>query len=238
MFTLNEKNRAIAGGIIWICAVQFFVVQVIVQYQWTTPFSLATNNISDLGNTSCGLYPTAGGAYVCSPWHALMNISFVLQGLIIMAGACLLRPVYGKIRGMSCVFWLLLVTGAGIVGVGVFPEDVNNGAHVVSAGTQFVTSNTAMTVFGIAGYGGLRRRGFALFSIVLGIGGLAATLIFANAGYSFGLGLAGIERAAAYTLPVWLIAAGLFIVRFGFSSRSVVNENPQLGGRPCNPKKL
>jgi len=209
--TSGSANRMIVAGIIWICAAQFFVAQVIAQSRWTTPFSLATNYISDLGNTKCGLYPAVAGSYVCSPWHTLMNISFVLQGTIILAGAVLARPTLAELRWRVLALPLLVVTALGMVGVGLFPEDVNNRAHVISAGTQFITGNAAMVVFGINANRVKRRRAFAVFSITFGITGLLATALFAQ-GYGLGLGVGGLERLAAYTLPVWLITGGALIV--------------------------
>ena len=83
----------IAGAFVWIAAVQFFVVQVIAQSAWTTPYSLLHNYISDLGNTACADYLVGEALrYVCSPLHWLMNVSFFLQGVIIIVGAMLLAP--------------------------------------------------------------------------------------------------------------------------------------------------
>jgi hypothetical membrane protein len=210
--TSGRVSRVTAAGAVWVCAAQFFLAQVIAQSRWTTPFSLATNYISDLGNTTCGLYPAVAGKYVCSPWHTLMNVSFVLQGIIILLGAVLARPAFAGMRRVEPVFPLLVVTALGMVGVGLFPEDVNNGAHVFSAGTQFITGNAAMIVFGIAAQRVKRWRAFAVFSITFGITGLLATALFAQ-GYGLGLGVGGLERVAAYTLPVWLITAGVLMVR-------------------------
>src|SRR4029450_761647 len=75
------------GAIVWILAIQFFIAQIFVQSAWTTPFSLTANFISDLGNTTCGPYPAGSGNYVCSPWHAGMNTSFIVFGVIILLGA-------------------------------------------------------------------------------------------------------------------------------------------------------
>lgn len=200
------------AGVIWICAAQFFVAQVITQSRWTTPFSLATNYISDLGNTTCGLYPVVTGSYVCSPWHRLMNVSFALQGVIILVGAVFARAGLAGLRWRALIFPLLVVTALGLAGVGLFPEDVNNRAHVISAGTQFITGNAAMIVFGIAANRMKRWRAFAVVSTALGITGLLATALFAQ-GYGLGLGVGGMERVAAYTLPVWLITSGVLIVR-------------------------
>lgn len=207
----GRENRTFAAGVVWVCAAQFFLAQVIAQSRWTTPFSLATNYISDLGNTTCGAYPAVAGKYVCSPWHTLMNVSFVLQGVIILFGAVLARPAFAGLRQGALVFSLLVVTALGMVGVGLFPEDVNNGAHVLSAGTQFITGNAAMIVFGVAARRVERWRAFNVFSITFGITGLLATALFAR-GYGLGLGVAGLERVAAYTLPVWLIASGVLMM--------------------------
>lgn len=211
---LDTNPITTMAGIIWICAAQFFVAQVIVQSRWTTSFSWATNYISDLGNTKCGFYPAGTDSYVCSPWHTLMNFSFLLQGVIIMVGALMFAR-----QALWCWGWLahlvlplLIVTALGIAGVGVFPEDVNNRAHVISAGTQFLTGNTAMIVFGIA-LGSLKQcGGLAIVSAALGITGLLATVLFAT-GYDFGLGVGGMERVAAYPLPIWLVTVGVLIVR-------------------------
>lgn len=210
--TSGRVNRMTVAGAIWISAAQFFLAQVIAQSRWTTPFSLATNYISDLGNTTCGLYPAVTGKYVCSPYHALMNSSFVLQAIVILVGAVLARPAFAGLRRGMLVFPLLVVTALGMAGVGVFPEDVNNRAHVISAGTQFVTGNAAMVVFGIAANRLKRWRVFAVFSITFGITGLLATALFAQ-GFGLGLGVGGLERVAAYTLPVWLITAGVLMMR-------------------------
>jgi hypothetical membrane protein len=210
--TSSRANRVTTAGIIWICAAQFFVAQVVAQSRWTTPFSLATNYISDLGNTTCGFNSQAAGVYVCSPWHILMNMSFVLQGVIILAGAVLARPAFSGRRWAAVVFVLLVVTGLCIVGVGVFPADVNNEAHAISAGTQFITGNTALIVFGVAANREKRWRAFALVSSALGIAGILATMLFVQ-GYGLGLGAGGMERVAAHTLPVWLITSGVLMVR-------------------------
>lgn len=207
----DTSSRTIAGAV-WTCAAQFFVAQAAAQSRWTTPFSLSTNYISDLGNTTCGVY-AGSGLFVCSPWHDLMNASFVLQGAIIMAGALLASAALGRGLSAYATVLLLWVTGVGMIGVGLFPEDVRHAAHVASAATQFVTGNAAMIVFG---EWALRTpsRGFAWYSIFSGVAGLAATALFSQ-GYGLGLGVGGMERVAAYTLPVWLIASGIRLVRRG-----------------------
>jgi hypothetical membrane protein len=141
-----------------------------------------------------------------------MNISFSLQGVIILLGALFARPALAARGSGALVFPLLVVTALGMLSVGLFPEDVNNRAHVASAATQFITGNAAMIVFGIAANRVKPGRAFAVISIALGVTGLIATALFAQ-GYGLGLGVGGLERVAAYTLPVWLITTGVLIVR-------------------------
>ncbi len=203
--------RLASAGIVWMCAIQFFIAQIVVQSRWTTPYSLATNYISDLGNTTCGVY-AGSGAFVCSPWYVVMNVSFALQGVIIALGTVLARPALDHGRTSAWIGMLLGITALGMVGVGAFPEDVNHGAHVISAATQFITGNTAMIVFGCAARHRTRWGLFSRISILLGALGLAATGLFPQ-GYGLGLGVGGMERIAAYTLPVWLIGAGALLIR-------------------------
>jgi hypothetical membrane protein len=139
-------------------------------------------------------------------------MSFVLQGVIILTGAVLALPRFSGQRWAAVAFVLLAVTALCIAGVGLFPEDVNNGAHVINAGTQFITGNAAIVVIGVALNRMKRWRAYAAVSTTLGIIGLLATVLFAQA-YGLGLGVAGMERVAAYTLPIWLITSGILMVR-------------------------
>src|SRR5215212_8131228 len=110
----SDTVRAIRrGAVIWIFAIQFFIAQIITQAAWTTPFSLAANYISDLGNTTCGPYPVGSSMYVCSPWHAGMNASFIALGVIILLGAALIYRTFppGRIRMIGLT--LLALAGPG-----------------------------------------------------------------------------------------------------------------------------
>jgi hypothetical membrane protein len=206
---VSNGTRVRTGAVVWICAVQFFVVQAVVQSAWTTPYSLSENFISDLGNTTCGPYPYESVVYVCSPLHAWMNASFVLLGAIILVGAALVwRALVGDWVGVVGLA-LVVLAGPGLILVGLYPEDVAITPHKVGAGAQFVLGNLGLVVLGIALLG--RGRIFALFSIVAGAAGLVATVLLVEEIY-LGLGIGGMERIAAYTIPVWLIVAGVWLL--------------------------
>src|SRR5215211_640390 len=138
------------GAVVWMLAIQFFIAQIIVQAAWTTPFSLTANFISDLGNTTCGLYSVASNMYVCSPWHAWMNASFIMLGVIILVGAALIYRAFpaGRMRTVGLV--LLALAGPGEILVGLFPENVNLTPHTIGAAAHFVSGNLGIVVLGIA----------------------------------------------------------------------------------------
>ncbi|GAB3269899.1 hypothetical protein GCM10027449_04410 [Sinomonas notoginsengisoli] len=68
---------------------QFFVAEAATIAAWRgpTPYSRRLNFISDLGQVHCG---THGTREICSPLHALMNVSFGLQGLGMVIAALLI----------------------------------------------------------------------------------------------------------------------------------------------------
>ena len=72
------------GPLLWVLSLQYFVVQVVVMMHYKTSFSVRNNTISDLGNTVCSTYNNRA---VCSPWHLLMNTSFVILGLTMFFGS-------------------------------------------------------------------------------------------------------------------------------------------------------
>jgi hypothetical membrane protein len=209
----SGTRRAVwLGAIVWILAVQFFVAQVVVQLAWVTPFSLTQNFISDLGNTTCGPYPLDSSMYVCSPWHAWMNLSFVLLGLIILVGAALVRTAFPPGPFRAAGLMLLALAGAGIIAVGLFPEDVNIMYHRLGAAAHFILGNLGMVALGISLRQARLRPVLAVYSIVSGVVGLLATALFVSDHY-LGMGIGGMERLAAYPLPLWLIAGGISFVR-------------------------
>ena len=209
----NDTARTIRrGAIVWMLAIQFFIAQIIAQSAWTTPFSLTTNFISDLGNTSCGPYPVGSSKYVCSPWHAGMNLSFIVLGVIILLGAALIYQAFPPGRTRTIGLGLLALAGLGPILVGLFPENVNITPHTLGAAAHFVIGNLGIVVLGIAIAATHRQTWLAIFSIIAGSVGLLATALFIS-GHYLGTGIGGMERIAAYPLPVWLIVMGVSVAR-------------------------
>jgi len=208
----GEPSRL--GAAVWICAVQFFVMQAVVQSAWTTPFSLRENFISDLGNTACGPYPAGSASYVCSPWHAAMNLSFFVQGWIILVGGALLWRAFPPERLRALGMALLATAGPGLMLVGLYAENENLPPHKLGAGLQFVLGNLGIALLGVL----LARRGgkplLGAFSVLCGLVGVVATGLLVTDRF-LGLGVGGMERFAAYPLPLWLMAVGWSFLRRG-----------------------
>jgi len=210
-----QMSSSLLGAVSWILALQFFAVQVIVALAFTPSFSVATNVISDLGNTVCGPYPPGSANVVCSPWHAAMNASFAVLGVTMSAGALLTAPCFRPGWRRTLAIVLFLGGGIGVILVGLFPENERALPHAAGATANFLGANAALILFGASLPS---RPGFSAFSRLAGSIGLAAALLFASE-VDLGLGAGGIERFAAYPVPVWQIVAGLVLLRSPVSAR-------------------
>lgn len=198
------------GGVMWVGAAQFFIVQVIVQRAWPVPYSLISDPISDLGRLTCT--PTQ-----CSPWHGLMNVSFVVLGVCMAGGAIAAEASSPRVTALSrTAAALLAFAGLGTCGVGLVPNDTIVWLHTTLAAFAICGGNTGTALTGWA----LRRaRGMTVVG-TLGVGagvlGWVMTLMLGAAHLGVGalLPYQGLlERGAAYPMLVALIASGGALVR-------------------------
>jgi hypothetical membrane protein len=205
-------RRETLGAIAWLLALQFFVIQGVVQSAWNTPFSLTHNMISDLARVTCGPLPRAPGIdTACSPWHALMNASIILNGLLIPAGAVLTRSFWPANRLMTLALVMIALTAPGHFMVGLFPSDTGPLGHMIGAGAILASGNPGMVMAGVAAWHD--RRGQAIVSLLLGLTGLTATILFLFL-IDLGIGLGGMERVAFYPLTIWCgIQGGVMLQR-------------------------
>lgn len=210
IFTNKYPN---VGPTFWVVTVQYFIIQAVAMAYWLTPtsYSLRHNPISDLGNTMCGEYATR---YVCSPLHDWMNASFILLGLLMIAGSTLLYEEFRKNVGSAIGFVLMAIAGFGTILVGVFPENTISQLHFLGALLVFLLGNIALVIFGFA----LNLHGwFRVFTIACGVISLIALPLFYFQIY-LGLGEGGMERVVAYPQTIWLIFFGLYMTRNRFKS--------------------
>jgi hypothetical membrane protein len=193
-----DDHRRRWGALAWLLTLQFFVAETIAELRFDAPYSRVDDVISDLG---------AG----YSPAASLMNASFVLQGVLIAAGAVLLRSSLPRSGGRLATV-LLSIAGAGVLVVGVVPLDADGQVHAAGAVAYLVGSSLGLLALAHA----LRPRSELLGSALALLGVVASAMsVFFLVGVTRYLGEGGTERAAAYLLPIGLAIAAVGIWRTG-----------------------
>ncbi len=183
------------GGLAWVLTLQFFVVEAIAAARYGG-YSYSADVISDLG--------TAGSAA-----RLLMNGSFVLQGVLIAAGVLLLGPGLAG-NGGRLARVLLVLAGLGVLLVGLVPSDGNATVHEVAAAVHLLAG--AIGLIAVAYAVRPRSEGLGTTLAVLGLVGVVGTIFFGSAVF-LGLGEGGMERVAAYVIPIGLAVAGAALWR-------------------------
>ena len=149
-------KRTTWGALCWIVCLQYFAAEAIAVSGWRGRYSFHDNYISDLGALAC-----VGSG--CSPLHALMNASFMLQGVLIFAGALLVGPALPRGWLKSLALGLIAASGLGVFGVGLAPEDFAPGWHYLAAAEHFLLCNAGAALLGFA----LLRAGRSFRTIAL-----------------------------------------------------------------------
>lgn len=215
---MSERFPSASAGSLLLClgawawilgTAQFFVAHLVVQFAWAEPYSWAHNNISDLGAVGCGPWD-GNGRYVCSPLHAWMNASFVLQGTLLVAGLVLIGLLRrGLLTRTSLVF--VFLAGLGWILAGLAPADLDEGLHVLAAMVVFFCGNVGL-IFAESLVRADGMRTIRTYSRTLGTVGLIATALFLGQQYIvFGMG--GMERLAVSPLQVWAVLTGIYVLR-------------------------
>jgi hypothetical membrane protein len=156
--TWDNSRRNLTGSVLWICCIQYYVVQFLAALAWHLPFSVSQNTISDLGNTACGAY---GSRFVCSPDHVAMNTSFAVLGLSMILGSALLYPTFRRQKLMFAGFCGIAAAGLGSMLVGFFPENTVSSLHITGAALSFLLGNVGLVFFGCTSQGtAICRFGF------------------------------------------------------------------------------
>jgi hypothetical membrane protein len=199
-------RHPLVGPALWILSLQYFIAQVIVASAWSIPYSWTRNTISNLGNTMCGEY---GPREICSPLNPLMNASFILVGLTMLAGAGLIYHQFRRGRASAIGFSFMAAAGFGTVLVGLFPENTVSLLHFSGAMLPFLIGNIGIVILGLA----LEvPKWLRIYSVLSGLVSLVALVFWINHVY-LGLDIGGLERIVAYPQTVWLIIFGFYASR-------------------------
>ncbi len=199
------------GPYLCVASLQYFLTQLVVALQWSPPYSISQNTISDLGNTVCGNF---NDRHVCSPLHEVMNFSFMLLGATMVISCLLVHRLFSteRSRWVTLGFSLFAIGGVGVMLVGGIPENSVPLFHGVGAALPFIFGNIGIVLLGRYLAAPLA---FRLFTLTSGLVALTA-LVFYATGSFLGLGEGGLERIVAYPQTVWLIGLGVFLLRGKF----------------------
>ena len=206
IMTTDKDPARRLGELLWVLNAQYFIVQAIVAASWSkVGYSWAGNTISDLGNTHCGPY---GTRLVCSPMHAVMNISFITLGMTIIGGAALLQKSLASGFVARLGFWCMAAAGAGAILVGSFPENSVSSLHITGAALSFLLGNLGMILLGV-NFSWLPKI-LRSYTVLSGLVGLVALVLFLTHAYA-GIDIGGMERVAAYPQTIWMIIFGVYL---------------------------
>lgn len=206
---LTGRSARWGGVLIAVGSVQFVVAMAWVQSRYGG-YSVLTNYISDLGNTST------------SPLPSVFNVSIIILGVFAFLG--ILLGWGGFPRGGSRVvgLFLLLIASVSAVFVGFFPENVNPPVHDLASLMVFLPGGLALVVLS-AGMG--ERTHWSSYrgpTAILGIITLASLAYYAptqptNSTWDPGL----IERLIVAPILIWGFGAGVHLARLPRFSPSV-----------------
>jgi hypothetical membrane protein len=178
-------SKRFAGMLSFIGASQFLIFMLICEALYPG-YSISENVISDLGIGS-----TAG----------LFNGSIIFLGLLIILSAITFHSFH-KNRTFTI---LLILTGIGAMGVGLFPENIKP-YHEIFAGITFIFGGLSE----ILSFTLLR---FPMSIAVIFLGGLTfGSLVLFVLGIHLGLGAGGMERMIVYPVILWGVSFGGYLM--------------------------
>jgi hypothetical membrane protein len=161
-------------------------------------YSMADNYISDLGSFT---HPVPA---------VIFNVSITVFGAVGIYAGLLLRTSLDRWLGI-----LVILAGAGAMGVGIFNEGTILAVHGISALMVFICG-------GIAMYRSARvlykpplswifffMAGVVVWFIIFMIFDMAPG---SPGGFTFGIGIGGMERMVVFPTLFWLLATGIYLV--------------------------
>ncbi|MDO8553696.1 MAG: DUF998 domain-containing protein [Candidatus Micrarchaeota archaeon] len=178
-------DNQIAGTLFILGSLQFILCMLIAESIYPG-YSVSKNFISDLG-----VGPTA----------PLFNSSIILFGISLLASSFFINRLFKYLP----VTILLLVTSLGVIGVGIFPENIKLWHFIASFIAFFFGATVAIVTYK------LEKPPLSYLSVVLGLISLASLVLFVS-GIHLGLGIGGIERMIAYPTLLWAIAFGGYLI--------------------------
>jgi hypothetical membrane protein len=200
------SNSKVAGTLVLIAVTQFVIGMIVSEALYPT-YSTSRNYISDLG---------------VGPSALIWNSSVFLMGLLLLIGAYFLQRAFR----FELLTVMLVLTGVGAMGVGVFTEDFGVIHMVVSlitflfGGLSAIVSVLCSRVHRFP----LVKMPFSALSIILGLMTLVALGLFGSGQY-LGLGAGGMERMIAYPALMWGAGFGGYLI--AYPQERTTQQEPQ-----------
>jgi hypothetical membrane protein len=192
----TTKSAHIAGTLYCLVAIGIVMSTISNEALYPRTYTTFANTISDLSGTE------PPHSIVLEPSRSIFVVTMLLSGLALLVGTWFLARVVDRRRFVVA----MTAFGIGLVGIGIFPGDVE-GFHPLFAICCFVGGSVAAVMSRKVIDGPLRH-----FAWVLGGIALVATVLglesFADFGPQAELGRGGIERWIAYPVLLWLMAYG------------------------------
>jgi len=190
------NNAKVAGTFLLVGASQFAIALTIAEAIYPG-YSISANYISDLGVWG-------------TPSSVVFNPSIILFGIFVLTSSYFILKRFGR----SSIAVLSAISGAGILGVGIFPENTFIAAgipviHTIAALMAFVGGAVAAVV----SYR-ITKPPLRYISVALGFASLTALvlLVFTRDYGSLGLGAGGLERMIAYPTLLWMVGFGGYLI--------------------------
>lgn len=200
---LTHVGRSVRWGgvLIAVAVLQFAAAMAWVQSQYAG-YSLLTNYISDLGNTST------------SPQHMVFNVSIIVLGALAFFG--ILLAWGGFPRGGSRVvgLFLFLIASVAAMLVGLYPENVNPTVHDTVSLLVFLPGGLALVIVSFGMRTGTFWSSYRGFSAVLGLITLVSLAYYAPTqaiSTTWDPGL--IERLIVAPILIWGFVVGVHLAR-------------------------
>ncbi len=185
VLSVKYSEGKIAGALIFAASAQFTIAMIVAEALYPD-YSVAQNFISDLGATC------RATCIVVQPTSIIFSSSVTLLGLLVIVASYFIKRQFKSL----VLTVLVIMTGLGAVGVGVFPETMGIIHPIVSLITFIFAGFSA-----IASYK-LQKVPLSYFSLVLGAITLVALGLYVSDAY-LGLGQGGMERMIVYPSLIW-----------------------------------
>jgi hypothetical membrane protein len=203
------KTAKLAGALLFLAGSIAFLGIITAEAFYPIEYTTFKNEISDLGATR------PPNSLIFQPSATLFNTSMFTAGIFILVSAFLQQKLFKKLL-FTIPFGLF---GLGLVGVGIFPGNIDP-YHGLSSMLVFLSGGiAAITAFKIV------LAPFKYFGIMLGSIALTAwflAMFFPSILFS-SIGMGGTERWVAYPILLWLTGLGGYLMNEHNAHSSIKN---------------